>query len=373
MQFNSFVPPLYFDKGSTMRTMMTAHALKEIISHASHVVIMGHEFADYDSLGASVGLARIACDMGKETRIALDRVNSNIDKLLSYLPIETKELFKIGEMGLGKLLKGALLIVVDTHKPSLLAVPKVLEESTQVVVIDHHCRNEEFIDNAALVYLDPTASSASEIVSELLRYYGSEFDVTYAEATALLAGLAVDTKNFLFNTGVRTFEAASFLRGLGADPGIVQGLLRDDLEVVIKKAGVIKNTRIIYGHIALGISDEESEDAQLVAAKTADAMLNIAGVDASFVLWPYQGGVAISSRSNGKINVQNIMEKLGGGGHYSIAAAQVNDSIDNVENFLLEVLDKRFFHTDQFDIKKSKNGNLITGGKGYEGNIETRY
>lgn len=345
---------------NNIRSMMTAHALKELIAKSSQVIIMGHEMADYDCLGASVGLARITCDMGKETKIALDRINSNIEKMIGFFSTDMQKLFKVGERSLGKLDDDALLIVVDTHKPSLLAVPKVLDEVSQVVIIDHHCRNVEFIDDAILVYLDTTASSASEIVTELLRCYGNEFNITYADATALLAGLVVDTKNFLFNTGVRTFEAASFLRGHGAEPGIVQSLLRDDLEIVTKKAEVIRKTRIIYKQIAIGLSEEVSDDAQLLAAKTADAMLNIAGVNASFVLWPYEDGVAVSARSNGGINVQNIMETMGGGGHFSIAAAQVNNDIKKVEDQLLKVLEEHFvnktkFYTKKFNIKNGYN------------------
>ncbi len=320
-----------------------ADSLKKLIIQASQVIIMGHDMADYDSFGAAVGIAKAVQDLEKRAWVVIDEHNPAIDKLLELLPpssvrdalVRTAEVQHV-------LHPHTLLIIVDTHKPSLLAEPKLLGKIRDVVVIDHHCRGEEFIPEALMVYVETTASSTCELVTELLQYLGGQVEIGKFEATALLAGITVDTKNFIYQTGVRTFKAAAYLHSVGADPAIVQKILRDDIVTVRKKAEVIRNARILYGQVALGISTERSPDAQLLAAKTADALLNIAEVNAAFVLWPYQGGIAVSGRSTGEINVQAIMERLGGGGHLTIAAAQIPDTLVNAEKNLLDILDEVF-------------------------------
>jgi len=331
------------EKRTKVKARVTAYALKDLILQASNVIIMGHDLADYDSLGASLGLAKAVQDLDKKAYVVLDQYNPATDSLLEALTLEaiSAGLIKAKE-AIRKVNDQTLLIIVDTHKPSLLANPLLLNKVSNIAVIDHHRRGEEFIPNPKLVYLETYASSTSELVTELLQYLGEEVEIGKAEATALLAGITVDTKNFMFQTGARTFEAASYLRGLGADPGTVQRLLRDDLATVVKKAEVMSNIKVLFGQVALAVSSEEREDAQLLAAKTADTMLNIVGVNASFVLWSYQGGVAISARSNGQINVQVIMEQLGGGGHLTVAAAQVNDTIARVEEKINELLKEMF-------------------------------
>jgi len=331
------------EKRTKVKARVMADALKELIIQSSQVIMMGHSLADYDSLGAALGIAKAVTDLGKKSWVVIDSYNPNTGRLLDAL---TKlglaaRVVKAGEAG-RKVIDNTLLVVVDTHKPSLLAEPGLLSQVSQIAVIDHHRRGEEFIEEARLVYLESYASSASELVTELLQYFGEQVALGKAEATGLLAGITVDTKNFMVQAGVRTFEAASYLRSLGADPSVVKKLLSDDISTVVKKAGVIKNARILYGRIALGISSDKSHDAQQVAAKTADAMLNIDGVNASFVIWPYEDGVAVSARSNGEINVQTIMEKMGGGGHFTIAAAQVQGSLEEVEEKLLQILEEEF-------------------------------
>lgn len=332
------------DKRNKVKAKATAEVLKELIMHSSQVVVTGHEMADYDSMGAALGLAKAVCGLGKNCWVVLDRDNPTIEQLLAALFKEglPAARFIKAEEAARKITKNTLLIVVDTHKPSLLAEPGLLELAGKVAVIDHHRRGEEFIDNAQLVYLQAYASSASELVTEMLQYLGEQAEPGKAEATALLAGITVDTKNFMMQTGERTFEAASYLRSLGADPVLVQNLLRDDISTIVKKAAVMSGARILYGKIALGVSPDKSRDAQPLAAKTADAMLNIAEVKASFVLWPYEGGVAVSARSNGEINVQSIMEKMGGGGHFTIAAAQIQTSPEEAEKILLQLLEEEF-------------------------------
>lgn len=331
------------EKRTKVKARVTAFALKDMISQAALVVVMGHEMADYDCLGAALGVARAVNDLGKKVYIVLDKNNPAVDKILATLPRDTNmdKFIRVGEIG-RKIIDNTLLVVVDTHKPALLADGSILSKVSHVAVIDHHRRGEEFITGAKLVYLESYASSTSELVTELLQYLGNFVEIHKAEATALLAGITVDTKYFMYQTGTRTFEAAAYLRSLGADQTVVQRLLQDDIMTVIKKAQTISTARILYGQIVYCKSLEPSHEAQVLAAKTADTMLNVAGVKASFVLWPFEGGNAVSARSNGEINVHAIMEKLGGGGHFTVAAAQVAGNSDDAEKKLLEILEEVF-------------------------------
>jgi len=333
---------LTVEKRTKVKARHTAQTLKELLLKSSQVIIMGHEMADFDSLGAAVGIFKAARDLGKKAWLVRDIQNPAAEKLFALFPEELGEfLVRAGE-ATRKVQERTLLVVVDTHKPSLLPEPGLLSVADKVVLIDHHRRGEEFLDKAELVYLESYASSTSELVTELLQYMGEEIKLGKEEATALLAGITVDTKNFVYQTGVRTFAAASYLRSLGADPLAVQRLLQDDLQIVLQKAEVVSKARILYGEIAVSKSSEPSAEAQLLAAKAADEMLGIVGINATFVLWPFNidSGVAISARSNGKINVQAIMEKLNGGGHFSVAAAQLPGSLEEVEKQLLNVLEE---------------------------------
>lgn len=330
------------EKKTRVKTRLTADTLKEMIINSSQILIMGHEMADYDSLGSALGIFKAARDLGKEAWIIKDAVNPALDKLFQIVSNGFSEYLVKAQEAPRKMIPGTLLVVVDTHKPSLLPEPGLLKTAAKIAVIDHHRRGEEFIPEAGLIYLESYASSSSELVTELLQYMGARVEIGKVEATALLAGITVDTKNFIYQTGVRTFAAASYLRSMGADPAAVQKLLQDDLKTVIQKADVISKTRILYGEIALSASGEPSPEAQLLAAKAADSMLNIIGVNGVFVLWPFGEGVAISARSNGKINVQTIMERLGGGGHLTVAAAQLPGSLEEVEEKLLNVLEEVF-------------------------------
>lgn len=331
------------EKRTKVKVRVTANALLDMILQASQVIVMGHDMADYDSLGACMGMAKAVKDLGKGVWVIIDRYNPTTLEFLKMLEGKAEpELFlKPGE-GSAKIDDKTLLIIVDTHKPSLLADPTLLDKAKQIAVIDHHRRGEEHIPHAQLVYIESYASSSCELVTELLQYFGDKVEISKLEATLLLAGIIIDTKHFMFQTGVRTFEAASYLRSLGADSSFVQEIMRDDFATVMKKAEVIKSAKLLFGKIALAVSQEESPEAQLLAAKTADAMLNIAGVKASFVLWPYKVGIAVSGRSNGDINVQTILEKLGGGGHLTSAAAQATGSLDDTKQKLIEILEEEF-------------------------------
>ena len=331
------------EKRTRVKTRLMAETLRELILQSSQVMIMGHAMADYDSMGACLGLFKAVRDLGKQGWIVRDPSNSMVDRLLEVFPCNARQnLLRAGEAG-RKVQGRMLLIIVDTHKPSLLPEPGLLKQAAKVAVIDHHRRGEEYIEPTDLFYLETYASSSCELVAELLQYIGEQVKIGPEEASALLAGMIVDTKNFVFQTGARTFAAASYLRKMGANPAAVQKLQQDDLHSVILQAEVVSKARVLYGEIAVSVGTEPSDSAQLLAAKAADAMLSINGVNASFVLWPFPDRVAaISARSNGKFNVQVIMEKLGGGGHMTIAAAQVPGDIAEAEGLLLNALEKVF-------------------------------
>lgn len=313
------------EKRTRIRARVIAHALGDLIGEASRVVIMGHKELDLDSLGSAIGLASIVRPQGKETYIILDKKPSNallkLERSFALLD-EFSSIFIQAQEAIRLIDEQTLLIVVDTHKPSLLIEDKLLTLTKKIVVIDHHRQAGELLFDPILVYLEPYASSTSELVTEIVEYLDN-VRLEPLEATALLAGITVDTKNFTFQTGVRTYEAASFLRRWGADPLQVRELFKSSLVSFVRQAEVVKNVEILYNAIALGVHSQPNEKAQLVAAQTADILLNIEGIEASFVLCPAKDGVVVSARSWGKINVQVILERIGGGGHLMVAGAQI--------------------------------------------------
>ncbi len=337
------------EKRNKVRARVIAHALRQLIDQSSEVVIMGHRFPDMDSFGASLGMYRAAKNRGKNVYILLNESNENIKNLLdrvkkqeAYAFITKDELFNV-------IHKETLLIVVDTHRPNFTQCPEILDQMDKVVLIDHHRRSAEFIENAVLTYLEPYASSTCELVTEVLQYMEDKINIEKIEAEALLAGIAVDTKNFSFKTGVRTFEAASWLRRAGADTTSVRQLFQDDLETFVARAEVVKHARVIGRNIALSICPEGTHNASLVAAQAADELLDIRGITASFVLGMRENEeIFISGRSLGDINVQMILEKLGGGGHLTVAGTQLKDTTQEEAICLLEkAIDEYFEEGDE--------------------------
>ncbi len=332
------------EKRNKVKARVIGDALRQLIDQNDRVFVMGHKNPDMDSIGSSVGIMRAIKNRKKEAYLVLNGENPSIRNLMDRMRKDSPEMVKRvipGDDAAGLMDEKSLLIVVDNHKPSLTEAPELLDLTQKVVVIDHHRRGAEFINNPVLTYLEPYASSTSELVTEVLTYMGEETNLTKFEAEALLAGITVDTKNFSFQTGVRTFEAASVLKRAGADTTVVKQLFRDDFSTFVNKAEVIKSSKIVFDRIAIGRLQKKMEDSILIAAQAANELLNINDVEASFVLSQLDEKIHISGRSLGHISVQLILETVGGGGHLKSAGAQIEKlSMDEAEKLLTEIIDK---------------------------------
>lgn len=329
------------EKRTRVRARVIAHALRDLMQESDHVLIMGHRTPDIDAVGAAIGLLRAAQMYNVEAHIVMEPPNPSITSMMEQLR-KDEDLFKTfitTEQSLQMITEHTLLIIVDTHKASMTMEPKLVQYASRVVVVDHHRRGEEFINDAVLVYLEPYASSACELVTELLQYIHEKVKISPLDATMLLAGITVDTKHFALHTGSRTFEAAGFLRRNGADTVLIQRMLKEDLQEYISKAEIIKHARMIYDQIALVVTAPGMKISQLLIAQTADTLLGMTNVVASFVISERPDGlIGISARSLGRMNVQVVMEKLGGGGHLSNAAVQLEGTAKEAEARLLQVL-----------------------------------
>ncbi len=315
------------EKRTRVKARVIAYALRGLIDQAPSVLIMGHENADIDCLGAALGIYRIVKSRDKRVNIVLNHSNANIDSILNKLAKEPEysNVFVGRNEALDIITRKTLLIVVDTHRPSFTETPELLRMTDQVVVIDHHRRGADFIQDAVLSYQETYASSTCELVTELLQYLEEKIRLTNIETEALYAGIVVDTKNFIFKTGVRTFEAASYLRRQGVDTVSVKQLFQNDLKTYITISNIVKDAEVVYDNIAISICPSNIKNAQLIAAQAADQLLSLSGLVAAFVLSYHEGEVVISGRSLGEINVQMILEKLGGGGHLTVAGAQIEN------------------------------------------------
>jgi c-di-AMP phosphodiesterase-like protein len=287
---------------------------------------MGHKNPDMDAYGAAIGVYRAVVNRGKESYIVLNTVNESIKNIHDVFSNEDGYNFISSQQAVEMLEEDALVVVVDTHRPSFTECPDLLRDDTRIVVIDHHRMGAEFIENTVLKYLEPYASSTSELVTEILQYMESKMTIEKIEAEALLAGISVDTKNFTFKTGVRTFEAASLLRRHGADTTVVRQLFQDDLEMFIAKSNIVSNAVRVKNEVALSITHDAIPHIQLALAQGADELLNIRGITTSFTMGVGDNDVIyVSARSLGDVNVQLIVEKIGGGGHITMAGAQLRD------------------------------------------------
>lgn len=334
------------EKRTKVKARVIAHALRQLIDQSEKVFIMGHKIGDMDSFGASIGIYRAVKNRNKQAYIVLGGINPSIKNIFDRLKVEHPEYLDdiiSPEQARNMADKASMCVVLDNHRPSYTEAPHLLEIIDKVVLIDHHRRGADFIEDPVLTYLEPYASSTCELVTEILSYMGDKLDINKFEAEALLAGISVDTKNFTFQTGVRTFEAASFLRRAGADTTSVRQLFQDDINTFIAKAEVVKEAKVIDDRIAISKLRKDSKDSVLIAAEAANDLLNINGIMASFVLAVSDGRIHISGRSLGDISVQLILEKLGGGGHLSVAGAQLeNVDIDEAEEVLKEAIREYF-------------------------------
>ena len=314
------------EKHTRVKARVVAHAIREIMEGADMVFIMGHHNEDFDCFGASMGMAKMARELGKPAHIVLSDMNEGIDKFTDLL--EGKEeyegVFVHPEDIKTMTALNPVLIVVDTHIPHLVADPSLLERIHQVVVIDHHRRSENFIKSPLLVYIEPASSSTSELVTELLMYFSDDSSLSRLDATALYSGIVVDTKNFAVQTGVRTFDAAAYLRRSGADPVMVRHLFRSDYDTTVALARAKARSELCAGGLIVSTIPESMPNIQVIAAQAADSLLRIENVRMSIVLFQLPDQVVgLSARSTGELNVQVIMEAFGGGGHQNVAGAQV--------------------------------------------------
>ena len=339
------------EKRNRVRARVIAYALRQLIEQSSNVFVMGHKNPDMDAIGSAIGVLRGIKNRKKKGYLILTEENPSIKNLFQKLKLEQPELLEniiTPDEAKEIIDKDSLMILVDHHQPSMSESPELVDQSEKIVIIDHHRRGAAFVEDPVLTYLEPYASSASELVTEVLSYMSEDINLTKFEAEALLAGITVDTKNFSSQTGVRTFEAASTLKRAGADTTNVRQLFRDDFDTFIHKADVISTSKIIFGKIAIGSLEEELDNGILIAAQAANELLDINGVEASFVLTFARDRIHISGRSLGNISAQLILEKLGGGGHLTSAGTQITDvSIQEAEEMLINAISEYLEEADE--------------------------
>ena len=313
------------EKSNRVKVRIKAYAFKELLQDADKVYIMGHKNIDVDCLGAAMGVYRAATIMGKKAQIVLNASNFSVQGIYDRIIAtpEYKDIFITTEKSDQEITKQTLLVLVDAHRRNYLEYPELLDKTDNIVVFDHHRLSTDFIEDAVLTYIEPYISSTCEMISEILNYLTDKVKLTQIEADALLAGITIDTKNFVFKTGVRTFEAAAFLRRAGADSTRVRLLFQNDLETYRIKAAAIKDVEMWHEDMAITAVQGNHSNNNILAAQVADELLNIKGIQSAFVITVLGEEIMISARAMGDTNVQRIMELLGGGGHRNIAGAQL--------------------------------------------------
>lgn len=332
------------EKMTRVKARVKANSLREIIESKERVIIMGHSISDVDSFGAAIGIYCAANVLGKKAHIVIDEVTSSLRPLKEQFTEEKGypyDLFLRSEAALELVDNNSVVMVVDTNRPNYTECPGLLNRTRTIVVFDHHRQGSEVIDNAVLSYIETYASSTCEMVAEVLQYFSENIHLKPQEADCIYAGILIDTDNFNTKTGVRTFEAAAYLRRCGAEVTRVRKLLRDDMNAYKARAEVVRHARVFRGVFAVSICDGSGvESPTIVGAQAANELLNIVGIKASFVLTDYNGKIFVSARSIDEINVQLIMEKMGGGGHLNVAGAQLMDcSVEQAVTMLENTLD----------------------------------
>lgn len=332
------------ERNTRVKARVKAHALREIIMSREHVVIMGHSLTDVDALGAGIGVYCAARALGKKAQIVINEVTSSLRPVIDSFKPENgypEDLFIKNEEAMMITNKDTLVMVVDVNRPSYTECPELLERSDTICVFDHHRQSSEVIENTVLSYVEPYASSACEMIAEVLQYFPENIKLEPAEADCIYAGILIDTNNFMTKTGVRTFEAAAFLRRAGAEVTRVRKMLRNDMADYKARAEAVRHAEVYKGCYAISVCPAENiESPTIVGAQAADELLDIIGIKASFVLTEHAGKIFISARSIDEVNVQLIMERLGGGGHLNVAGAQLKDcSILQAKHMVENVLD----------------------------------
>ena len=337
------------EKTTRVKARVKAHALRELLETKDRLLIMGHKIGDIDSFGAAIGMYRIAVALNKKAYIVINEVTSSVRPMMDRFTGNSdypKDLFVTGEEAAELADPSTALVVVDVNHPSYTEEPELLELVKTIVVIDHHRQSSEVISNATLSYVEPYASSACELVAEILQYVADSIRIKSPEADAMYAGIVIDTNNFTNQAGVRTFEAAAFLRRNGADVTRVRKLFRDKMEDYKARAEAVRQAEVFEGAFAISVCPAEGVESPTIAgAQAANELLDIIGIKASVVLTPYEGKIFVSARSIDEVNVQVMMEKLGGGGHRTIAGAQltgmtVEEAKDKVKEVILAMKEK---------------------------------
>ena len=327
------------EKANKGKSRVIAHRLQQMIENASRILIMGHKNPDMDCFGSALGIYRVCKMQGREASIVVDEVNDSLQVVFQQAKDTGKYAFLNNERALSHADEETLLIIVDTHRKSYLCCPELLDKVGSIAVIDHHRRAVDGVDDVDLSYIESYASSAAELVVEILQYSGKKRALTKLEAEALLAGMTIDTNRFAVKTGVRTFEAAAWLRRSGADTTEVKRFFQTDLEAFRARAKGIASAEVREGGIAMFICEGNNREAQIINSQVADELLNIKGIRASFVAGKNMSGkTVVSARSLGALNVQLIMEKLGGGGHLTTAGAQVDCTPEEVLEKVMKIV-----------------------------------
>lgn len=318
------------EKNTRVKARVKAHALREIVENSERIIIMGHKLPDMDAFGSAIGIYRVAKTLNKKANIVVNKASNSIRPMLEIITrdgMHDEDIIISSDTAMELASNGDVtLVVVDVNKPSYTECPELLDMCSSVVVLDHHRQGSEKIENATLSYIEPYASSASEMVAEVLQYISDDVRVLGNEADCLYSGMMIDTNNFMTKTGVRTFEAAAYLRRNGADITKVRKLFRDSMEDYKARAEIVRNAEVFDNDFAISVTPPSVNDSPtIIGSEAANEMLNISGIKASFVLTDYMGEIYISARSIDEINVQLIMEKLDGGGHINMAGAQLKD------------------------------------------------
>lgn len=337
-------------KNTRVKARVKAEALREFIEANDQVLVMGHKIADPDSFGACIGIYRAAVSLDKKVHIVVNELTNSVRPLYDEIeasPAYGENLFLSSEAALGQMTENTMVVVVDTNKPQMTECPELLKKARMIAVLDHHRQNSNVIENATLSYIEPYASSTSEMVAEVLQYIGDDIRVPSLEADCLYAGIMIDTRNFMNRTGVRTFEAAAFLRRCGADITRVRKMFRDDMDSYKAKAEAMRKAEVYRKEYAIAVCPSDVDSPTVLAAQTANELLDIDGIKASFVMTEYEGKIFLSARSIDEINVQVIAEKLGGGGHINAAGAQFEHTdMEEAVSALKETIDEMIKNGD---------------------------